>query len=194
MRKYLILSIAFNLLLVTAFVIKRVAYKPVDKNEIINSNYRNARIEYLKSIPNDSIVFIGTSLTEGLRTKGTNLGIAGARTADILKLLPVKAKVIYLEIGINDLANGISVDSAYKNYQKILQGLEGKVVRQSVPYLTEGYQKDWKRVNEKIKEFNLLIRPDIILPCGDSLTYDGLHYNKRGYEVWEGEIKKCSLH
>ncbi|HTH30207.1 MAG TPA: GDSL-type esterase/lipase family protein, partial [Lacibacter sp.] len=88
------------------------------------STYYHQRVTFFKSMPQtkDEIIFLGNSITDGAEwaqlfndVRMKNQGISGDVTAGVLHRLPVvtnrKPAKIFLLIGTNDLARGISADS-----------------------------------------------------------------------------------
>ncbi len=128
------------------------------------STYYNQRVTFFKSMPQTTlrqaqgeIIFLGNSITDGsewaqlfndLRMK--NHGISGDITEGVLHRLPVvtnrKPAKVFLLIGTNDLARGISPDSVLKNMLLIAdyvkqQSPETKLYVQSILPVNEVYGK-----------------------------------------------------
>jgi hexosaminidase len=147
------------------------------------STYYHQRVSFFKLMPQTTlrqaqgeIIFLGNSITDGsewaqlfndLRMK--NQGISGDVTAGVLHRLDVvtnrKPSKIFLLIGTNDLARGISVDTVLKNMLLIAdyvkqQSPKTKLYVQSILPVNEVYGKFAghtknteliKKVNEQLK-------------------------------------------
>lgn len=223
MKKLLITSITFNCLLIFGFVAKRYYYsrgaESVNSQEIpLNELYRLGRIDLFNGMPisEDDIVFVGNSLTEGFPVtelygpRFKNRGISGNTTMNVLSRIESIAKrkprKIFLEIGINDLKNGLSIETTYKNYISIIDKIRSlspltQVFIQSLTP-TSGY---YRSTNAKVIVMNKmlydhcqkndLIYIDLFTPLqnGNGLdsifTNDGLHLNYSGYKIWQQKIE-----
>lgn len=223
MKKALTISIGFNCLLIFAFAAKRIYFSsrtPESNKQGISLNelYTLNRIDLFNkmSISEGDIVFVGNSLTEGFPvtelygTRVKNRGISGNITVDVLNRIDTIAKrkpsKIFLEIGINDLKNGISIDMAYKNYISIIKKIrslspETQLIIQSLTP-TSGYYLSTNPevviMNKLLYDYcqtNNLIYIDLFTPLqsGNGLdstyTADGLHLNYSGYKIWEEKIE-----
>ena len=91
-----------------------------------------ATYKFFKMLPNDTsdIIFLGNSLTAGFPLQEIfknqqlkNRGISGNTSKNILQRLDEvtegKPRKIFLEIGINDISNGVPVDTLLDNVKKI---------------------------------------------------------------------------
>ena len=94
----------------------------------IFSTYYHQRVSHFRTMPvsKDEIIFLGNSITDGAEwaqlfgdLRMINQGISGDVTAGVLHRLDVaavrKPAKVFLLIGTNDLARGISADSVVKN-------------------------------------------------------------------------------
>lgn len=99
-----------------------------DVHDSLFSTYYHQRLTQYNALPltKGDIIFIGNSITDGgewgelfgdLRVK--NRGISGDISAGIMKRINEVAKrkpsKVFLLIGVNDLARGVSIDSVVKN-------------------------------------------------------------------------------
>ena len=97
-------------------------------NDSLFSTYYQQRVSHFKLIPvnENDIVFVGNSITDGAEwselfndTTIKNRGISGDFSAGILHrindIVKQKPGKIFLLIGVNDLARGISTDSVIRN-------------------------------------------------------------------------------
>ncbi|HEX4877459.1 MAG TPA: family 20 glycosylhydrolase, partial [Chitinophagaceae bacterium] len=186
------------------------------------STYYHQRYSLFQSLPvtKGDILFIGNSITDGaewselfadLRIK--NRGISGDMSAGVLKRLDevVKRKPakVFLMIGINDLARGISADSVVKN---IL--LATAWLKQESPS-TQCYVQSILPVSDHFSKFSgHTSKTDAVLKVNNSLsraaatghftfvnlypsfcnsagkldekyTNDGLHLTGEGYILWK---------
>lgn len=180
--------------------------------------WNQAKVSIQEGLPIDStdIVFIGTSLTEAFPVaelfqdcKIKNRGIAGNRSRHILNRLPFilsrHPKKIFLEMGVNDFQDGVSVDSVYHQYERsisLIRSASVPVVVQSVFPVRGRYGK----MNTAITQLNTRLEKkcdsvevpyvDVysFLSSWDSLdgskTFDGLHLNAKGYKEWKDAIEK----
>ena len=213
MKKYIlvlvfIMSILGNLKL----IYNHFVYGPRPEIEQNRLQHNSNRQEVFKINPIDSnsIVFLGSSLTEGFdlslffnNNNFRNRGIGGDRTDQVLKRLfevtQGKPKKILLEIGVNDLFQGISIDSVFLNIKQIV-----RIIQKSTPktkiYIYSIFPT--QELNEKILILNKLLNKYCnegeivylnfyeILYLNKGLnplysTGDGVHLNENGYIKWK---------
>jgi lysophospholipase L1-like esterase len=149
-----------------------------------------------------------------------NQGISGEISRGLLERLPlfdeVKAEVIFVMIGINDLLRGIPPAQILENQRLIIRDLltwhpNSEIVVQSIlphsgPQATwEGRDRLLEIPNEQIKSINreleaiarnegvrfLNLYPLFANAEGNlkpELSTDGLHLNDEGYEVWRAAL------
>jgi lysophospholipase L1-like esterase len=180
--------------------------------------WQRARIDVINSLPVDtaSIVFMGTSLTNGFELDEMfgnvhvkNRGVGGATTAEILtfldKIVKGKPKKIFLEGGINDLFKSKPVDTVVINFAAMIDKIKAVSPATKI-YLTSmfpvGHQRDSVQgkivvCNNELKKlchttgvmymdmYNALTSTGVL---SDSLTFDGIHLNGAGYEIWKNDI------
>lgn len=87
------------------------------------------------SVPDKATIFLGDSITQGLATAAVtpysiNYGIGGETTARLLDAMPMykslaRASAIFMNIGINDLNQGMKV-GLNDRYRKIIKALPPK--------------------------------------------------------------------
>jgi len=160
--------------------------------------------------PQADLVVFGDSITEWAPWADifrdismVNRGLAGDTTAGMLRridtTLNVNPKLICFMAGINDLAQGYSVDQAFTNYVEIVdtwlkQGI--KVVVQSTLFVGESLQG----LNTQVEELNSLLKSychengvqfidvnEVLAPNGvllDDFSCDDLHLNAKAYQQW----------
>lgn len=176
----------------------------------------NAGLERLKNFPIDSndIVFIGTSITEGLpielfpEVKIKNRGIGWNRTTHIMNRLDdieeAKPRKLFIEAGINDIRKG-QIDPAIDNYRQIIHAIKyycpkTEIFAQSALPVTgefSGFNHDIIIFNdelralclqEKIRYINLY---PLFVKSGrldSAYSTDNLHLNIDGYKKMVGAI------
>ena len=188
----------------------------------IFSTYYHQRVTLFNAIPatKNDIVFIGNSITDGgewielfndLRMK--NRGISGDITAGVLNRINDvairKPAKVFLMIGVNDLAKGLTVDSVVKNILLIASYLRQeapstKLFIQSILPVNELYNKFSGHTSKatQIKEVNDALRKNaaeyhftyidlhntFINEKGKlkpELSNDGLHLKGEGYLLWK---------
>lgn len=162
-----------------------------------------------------NIVMLGDSITaQGdwpsllKRNDIVNKGVSGDRTADILRRLEeifnLKPKWCLVMIGINDILSGQPVDRIYENICKIIDDLKMHEIRpiiQSTLFLAgpDPQNEKVEALNRKLKnlaeernilylDLNRVLAPNKQLQA--SFSYDGLHLNDAGYQVWKEEMLK----
>ncbi|MEA5427716.1 family 20 glycosylhydrolase [Arcicella lustrica] len=190
------------------------------------STYYHQRVSHFKSLPQtqSDIIFLGNSITDGgewsemfqdLHVK--NRGISGDNTAGVLHRLSEvynrKPDKVFLLIGTNDLAKGISPDSVIKNIRWITTILKEKspntkIFVQSILPVNESFNKFGGHTSKKqqILSVNKILSTisasipftflDIHAALADStgrldvrFTNDGLHLNGAGYQKWKSLIE-----
>ncbi|HLO37212.1 MAG TPA: family 20 glycosylhydrolase, partial [Lacibacter sp.] len=186
------------------------------------STYYHQRVTFFESMPQtkDEIIFLGNSITDGaewtqlfndLRMK--NQGISGDVTAGVLHRLDVvtnrKPAKIFLLIGTNDLARGLTVDSVVKNMLLLAdyvkqQSPKTKLYVQSVLPVNDVYGKfaGHTKNGEKIKAANEFLKSNATAhnyqyidlhsafvdengKLKKELSNDGLHLMGNAYLLWK---------
>lgn len=167
--------------------------------------------------PQVDVVMIGDSLTEGViwsevfpNIKIANRGIGGDRTIDILNridpILALHPKKVFILVGLNDLATGVSVHDALNHYQKIIARLEQHQIKVYIQSTVEcsrvrcGKQVDDVRaLNASLQQYagehditfidlnaQLSSKRFGLLP---KYTTDGSHLTAAGYIAWSQMIQ-----
>ena len=176
----------------------------------------NMNRKYNEMTPDSgAIVFAGTSLTynfpldsmlPGYRIK--NRGIPWNQSRHLLNrlksILNRAPGQLYIEIGINDLIQGVAEDSLFANCQSIITQTQTAGVRLHFQSLlpTRGKYKYLlpciQSFNRRLKEYCFLNKIDYVdLFSGLSLqgeldpliSTDGLHLNLEGYKRWKKLLK-----
>lgn len=198
----LVLSLLLNLILL-GFGARHVAFKikqPPQYEQIAPSS--------------NTITFCGDSRIQqadfatGLqRNDIANIGEGGTTTADWLRR-PVKGRTVVIQLGINDIRQGVSVDSIWIRYRRILCRLKGRVIVTSTIPVHEDIWQDSipeRVMNERVAELNqrLCVTCHALgvpfvdlskLNNGIALdvryTIDGVHLNSAGNEVIFNELNR----
>jgi lysophospholipase L1-like esterase len=143
MKKFLILSVTLNAVIILFFAGKRYyySYGPGAGHDTASGTsfydqWNSMRSSVYATLPIDScdIVFVGNSLTEAFPVTEIfgkyvkNRGISGNSTIHLLnRIKPIAQKhpkKIFIEIGVNDFNFGYSVESAFHNYEKIIHSIK----------------------------------------------------------------------
>ena len=147
----------------------------------------------------------------GLRV--VNRGIDGDTTRGVLDrvdgILAVHPKRVFVMIGINDFADEHrTVDAVFRDYSvlvsRLQQGGASVVVQSTLPCnAARAAWKSCKAVNPRIQQLNARLAAlatgstrfvslsALVAPDGglrDDLTFDGVHLNGRGYQLWKEAI------
>lgn len=187
--------------------------------------YYHQRRSLLKALPSkrDEIIFLGNSITDGGEwadlfqdQRLSNFGISGDisagvlhRMADIAERQPSK---LFILIGVNDLARGLSIDSITRNYWWMLEKMRRasphtKIFFQSVLPVNNVYgkfgghtskMKEIKALNQWLEEhadelgYTYVdlhsVFADAEGKLRKELTNDGLHLLGEGYREWRRQI------
>jgi lysophospholipase L1-like esterase len=214
----LLLSFALNLALGYKYIRKRFyTYSP-------DYTYNRKQLFEVLPIDSNSIVFIGNSLTQQFelaesfrKVSVKNRGINGETTKGLLnRLTPIlkssPAKV-FIEIGVNDLNQGVPQEDIINNYTQIISRIQrecpaaqvfvetvfpvkktGKLIENSVIN-----NENIRTINQKLKELSSQKK------CNFIDTYssfelngemnpklcleDGLHLSGEGYLLWTKILK-----
>lgn len=192
----------------------------------LHSTYYFQKKTHFEKLPNGKkeIIFIGDSITDGgewgemLGNENVkNRGISGDVTQGVLdrleevtESLPEK---VFLMIGINDLARGISTEQVIENTQLILDQIqeaspETQIFIQSLLPVNDffGNFGGHTNKNEAVKKVNLglqkMKRKNIVFidlhhyfvdkkgKLDIAYSNDGLHLNGEGYQLWASLIKE----
>ncbi len=210
----------FLLLLFTQTGIAQLS-RPVLHDSLF-STYYHQRVSHFKTLPHTKgdVIFLGNSITDGSEwselfdnPRIKNRGISGDVTAGVIyridEVIARKPQKVFLMIGTNDLARGLSVDSLLKNLFWTAQYLRQqtpatRVFIQSILPVNEVYGKFSGHTSkgQQIKEVNRQLQQnaaaygytyiDLHTPFSDGneklkkeLTNDGLHLNGDAYLLWK---------
>lgn len=138
-----------------------------------------------------------------------NRGFGGAHISDVLYyyddvVKKYNAPVIVFYCGDNDIAGGKPVEQVFDDYLKFVKKIRNENPEVKLIYIPIkpsvsrwNYWEKMNRVNMRIKKYNDedkgLYYIDLASPLLDSsgkpdaglFISDGLHLNKKGYEVWQ---------
>lgn len=214
--------------IVLAFLIVKTGIVTKVKEKVaFESVVRRARVaiaqRYLQwadsSVPDQSVIFLGDSLTHGLSTAAVvpcavNYGVPSARTDDLLEALPSykalnRARAIVLNIGINDLGEGkhVGLDGRLNEIAVALRGTTPLIWSAMLPTGTKETGIDPAIIragNETIKALCTLKARCTFVDTWPLFTDgsgeivrslfldDALHLSAAGYEVWERALKQAS--
>lgn len=218
MKNLLIISLVFNVLLVAVFLYRKYiqngksAY--IAKNELIYDV--KAEIQQSFLIDSGDVVFIGNSITESFplqeyfkSTSVKNRGVAGNWIQHIYKRIPgitrYKPAKIFLQAGINDILNNEPFETICYSLSKTVMLIRSespatKIYVQTIFPASGKFsirQDMIKKVNEYINTFcaeNNVALIDLyskFLPF-EQFTYDGVHLNKKGYDLWFECVKEIA--
>jgi lysophospholipase L1-like esterase len=197
------------------------------ENESTFYPYWHQRVSLFETLPDleNEIVFLGDSLTDGcnwseiLQDKRIlNRGISGDVTAGVIsrldELVESKPLMVFLMIGINDLAEGKIEEEVVYNIKQIVKMIhkespETKIILQSLLPVNKnfGLYGDYTnktehiiRINRALKNFSqsneityialysLFATKDHLL--NPEYTNDGLHLKGNGYLIWKSAVEK----
>lgn len=156
------------------------------------------------------LVFFGDSITEGTdwnrllkKRHIINMGLPGNTTVGFLqrlnKVVALYPKRVFIMGGINDIYSGEHAVSVYKNLTTIVQKLlEANIT--PVVYSTLFVSNEFSDMNREVAHLNSLLKEYchkqniVFINLNEKLSkssvlireysYDGIHLNRRGYEVW----------
>ena len=148
-----------------------------------------------------------------------NRGIGGDVTSGVIarlktSVIDLKPSKVIMMIGINDINSGRTNDEIMTNYKTIINEIQTnlpatQIICQSVLPMDSrvtAWGIDLPKTIEKIKDLNARIKTyveskgilfvDLFTPFADendqqipSYSYDGLHPNAAGYDVWTSVLK-----
>lgn len=217
MKKALIISLAFNAVLVLFFIGKRYY---VNRFPDQYPAYSSIQASYHKTLPLDStnIVFVGNSITASFPVeelfgslKVKNRGIGGNRIIDIKKRLPAICQAhpqkIFLNGGTNDITKGMPADSVYMGEVELIEMVrmlspKTELIYQSIlPFAGQRAELNSKVsvINDRLEDYcksvgvrfidleSKFLKDGVLNP---DYTLDGTHLNGMGYLVWRDAVKE----
>ena len=190
-----------------------------------HSLYWQQRASHYRQLPNDKgeVIFLGDSITEGgdwgemfHDPLVKNRGISGDVTQGVLdrldEVVESKPAKVFLMIGINDLAGGLTEKQILANIKCIIREIrrkspDTKVYLQSLLPVNPDFRVFPDHVDKsvQIKNINIVLRRmaedyeavfvdlyPLFIGVGDKLdpdyTNDGLHLTGAGYSVWKEAV------
>lgn len=181
-----------------------------------------------KPISHKDIVLLGDSQTENgkdwaARLKNRhvrNRGVIGDNTEGVLnrieEIVQGKPRKVILTIGVNDISQGLNVNTLIDNVAQILNEIQKgspatKLYIQSILPINEikckyrllkGKSDVLALYNKKLEElaaqmdigfinsYSLFLEEESIDQLNPILTNDGLHVNESGYKIWSNFLKR----
>ncbi|HLF45921.1 MAG TPA: family 20 glycosylhydrolase [Chitinophagaceae bacterium] len=217
MNRFLLIIIAFISVFPLHAQLKLPAYP-----DSLFSTYYHQRVSLFNALPQskDDIIFLGNSFTDGGEwselfndIKIKNRGISGDITAGVLKRIDevVKGKPakVFLMIGTNDLARGITTDSVVKNILLISVYIKQespatKLFVQSILPVSDVFKKfsghtsktdsilkvnnHLSKASETYQYIFINLYPSFCNQQGklnEKYSNDGLHLTGTGYLLWK---------
>ena len=165
-----------------------------------------ARVENAVVILGDSIVEMSTLPRSLCGHPIVNAGIGGAATESHLGSILTeslgnrRAALIVVSLGTNDAAKPNSVERYRSNYRSLLTELAALTPRtaiMAIPPPEAGLEEAKKLSLATIDSYNAILpalaeearATFIALPAmPERHTFDGIHLNAAGYEIWDGAI------
>ena len=172
-----------------------------------------------RNIPNNSVIFIGDSITQGLAVSAVapfsvNYGIGNDTTFGVLKRLHVYrsipySKALILAIGVNDI-NRRNNEDIISNYREIIDAIPVKtpVLISAILPVNEKARKqpgfngrifslnrELEILSDKSKNLHFLDISSQLIDTSSNLSAlyhigDGIHLNEAGYRVWISNLKE----
>jgi lysophospholipase L1-like esterase len=161
-----------------------------------------------KSIPYDTIICFGDSLTFGtgavpgmdypsqlskmISKPVINAGASGDTTASALTrlqrdVLSKSPDMVLITLGGNDLKNGVAKDVAFNNLKRIVKSIQGQGARVIIggirfPLRDRGFARGYKDLADQT---GAVLIPDIFKDIigNHSLMSDPIHPNGNGYKI-----------
>lgn len=235
-RFLLLISMALNVLF-WGYVIKKVLWKygqqqaqealelkRTNKVQPDSISYFVGRNKVFSELPNDSneIIMLGNSLTHNfewheifkhvnIKNRGINGDITKGVLQRLTEIIESNPKKVFIEIGINDLLHGYSVDKVLNNYIEIIETIRIHSPKTKI-YIQNALPTKWTIygtknpvidsvyvLNKKLKDFcvssdltHIDLFSKFLLDGGLNPKYDcgdSLHLSGSGYLEWCRLIK-----
>lgn len=221
MKTLLLISFSINILLVAAFIIKRFYFSrsgAVDwQAQADKNNAEKTKLWASCAITSNDVVFVGSSLTEGFPVadffNAKNRGIGGNMLRHLTKridqVITGKPRKLFIEIGINDLNESVSMTTIKTSYCMLIDKIEKESPTTHI-YIQSVLprSKEFVTINQGVVELNNFLATikqgnvtfintypvfTIDSHLNEKYTTDGLHLNLEGYQVWREVIKEHIL-
>lgn len=216
MKQYrLLLAIAGVFIILLSFYLGRrsaqYAYNKMTNRFELASGYASRQYDIVMF--GNSIMAHGNWRAVTGRCEILNLGVGGLTVADLQgqksRVFGSRPKYCFIEVGINDICNGVGYNEYIYGLGKLLTSIRDKgikVVSFHILYTTEAFP-DSKVVAEKVRLFNkgidsiagalqtdVINMNSILAPEGFLLPEyaqpDGLHISEAGYILWGEELNR----
>lgn len=162
---------------------------------------------------NPETIFFGDSILAGLNVsklslnqETENLAIPGETAASLLLWLPNNKirdpKIIYIALGINDVRRMTSRQQVRTDFEKLIERLDSgsaQVIVQSVLVTSSpitNIEVDW--INNELRSMTINLDSVVWFDANkalklesnldSSITYDGVHLNKNGYQLYGASV------
>lgn len=218
------------LILGTLYAMANNLYAQTNWDSTYRPDIYRARVDLFRAMPTSkkSLVFIGDSITfwgDWLELSGNknvkNRGIPGDTSFGLLERLSEavssKPSVVFIMIGINDLARGVPSEILLNNYKRMLDTIRvyapgTRVYFQSILPVNETVGKlsahdkraaEIPVLNHQLKTWATTAGAayiDLFDICKDEynmlrkdFTWDGVHLTIEGYQAWLGVLQKNKI-
>ncbi len=187
---------------------------------LIEYPYWKDRTTFFDSVHSTAkIVMLGDSITDGAEwhelfpgVSILNRGISHDTAYGLLKrldnIIKINPEYVFIMIGVNDITHDRPTEKILNDYidiLKILQSNNITPIMQSTLYVATGYPKS-EKVNIGVKKLNSALaeyanKNNIVFvnlndglskneTLRSDLTYDYIHINGNGYQIWKAAISK----
>jgi hexosaminidase len=223
--KSIVIGLLFSFVVFLAFLIYVHCKTDYEIRRTLNTDIYKQKLAGLSKdrIDSNSIVFIGNSLIDDFNLSVfnnpnvVNQGISGDFTAGLInrinKVLERHPAKLFIEIGINDLIEKVSLQTIFTNYDTILHRVTTISTRSKVyvhsllPTLRpRSLITTSTEVNKRVMKFNLMLlglaqkyhvtyidtwshfamKDNSMNPA---ISTDGIHLTPEGYLIWSNLIK-----
>lgn len=214
LRGLLLVTIVISIMLLSFYLGRRSAqytYNDMTKRFELASGYASRQYDIVMF--GNSIMAHGDWRAITGRCDILNLGVGGLTVADLQqqtgRVFGSRPRYCFIEVGINDITNGISYDAYISGLGQLIGHISSKgirVVSFHILYTTGAFPRS-KAINEQVTMFNngidslvgalhtdvinmnQLLAPDgVLLP--EYAQDDGLHISDAGYTIWGAELNK----
>lgn len=214
LRGLLLVTIVISIMLLSFYLGRRSAqytYNDMTNRFELASGYASRQYDIVMF--GNSIMAHGDWRAITGRCDILNLGVGGLTVADLQqqtgRVFGSRPRYCFIEVGINDITNGISYDAYISGLGQLIGHISSKgiqVVSLHILYTTGAFPRS-KAINEQVARFNngidslagalhtdvinmnQLLAPDgVLLP--EYAQSDGLHISDAGYAIWGAELNK----